>query len=661
MTRVINVGGYQTGRAGVYQNSLSRASGVSSTFLPRGVVALVGEGTATTKPKEVVSYKKGSEAKLRQELEGDLLEACRILFKPSRDDSSLVRGASEIKFIRPNVATQGTLDLEDGSSNDLINLTSRIYGIKANSVSVSIAAGSDGAFGKKLTVKKFGATDEVGDNLGFNAALEVNYTGDGSACTCQITRAQLILDQTGSTDGSTDHTINFSTYDTLEKVAAYINAQNGYSATVHRNDGATFKCEDLDFIGATDCKLLSASGTVTVADTTSTTLTGTLPTGTADNDVIKVGSEYMFVVNATAKTVVRGYLDSTPAVHSGASGQIHFQATSVCADVIAWCNSRSQHLTASRDTAYNTGTPGSPSTETWLTGGSNGSASSSDYDDVFAELRKHDFNFIVLLDNTASYHAKLSAHLDLRWGKDGKEALGYVAAASGEAENALKVRSKNINDPNIAMCFQKVENYYNDAGQLVSLEPWALACAQAGMRAGMDYGEGCEYKILPFAKLSDGLSQTLMNLDPELSEWGLSHADLEDNFIRFVSCVSTWQGNDDLEKISHDVRNSVAFTLKYVRTQMKIKVLGSSQKRVKASNIQSILQDALDYCRDEVGSIVEGSQLNAAGERESVPAYRLLPVEVQGNVVGYQFAFTPTGSNKFIQGDSFVEDFVDVA
>ena len=661
MTRVINVGGYQTGRAGVYQNSLSRASGVSSTFLPRGVVALVGEGTATTKPKEVVSYKKGSEAKLRQELAGDLLEACRILFKPSRDDSSLVRGASEIKLIRPNVATQGTLDLEDGSSNDLINLTSRIYGIKANSVSVSIAAGSDGAFGKKLTVKKFGSTDEVGDNLGFNAALEVNYTGDGSACTCQITRTQLILDQTGSTDGSTDHTINFATYDTLEKVAAYINAQNGYNATVHRNDGATFKCEDLDFIGATDCKLLSASGTVTVADTTSTTVTGTLPTGTADNNVIKVGSEYMFVVNATAKTVVRGYLDSTPTAHSGASGQIHFQATSVCADVIAWCNSRSQHLTAIRDTAYNTGTPSSPSTETWLTGGSNGSASSSDYDDVFAELRKHDFNFIVLLDNSASYHAKLSAHLDLRWGKDGKEALGYVAAASGEAENALKVRSKNINDPNIAMCFQKVENYYNDAGQLVSLQPWALACAQAGMRAGMDYGEGCEYKILPFAKLSDGLSQTLMNLDPELTEWGLSHADLEDNFIRFVSCVSTWQGNDDLEKISHDIRNSVAFTLKYVRTQMKIKVLGSSQKRVKASNIQSILQDALDYCRDEVGSIVEGSQLNAAGERESVPAYRLLPVEVQGNVVGYQFAFTPTGSNKFIQGDSFVEDFVDVA
>lgn len=665
MSRIVQVGGFVTARPGAYQNTVQRFDGASPGFLQSGIVAIIGEGTATIQPKVISRYRKGSDVRVKSELSGDLREAARIAFNPSNDDPNIVRGATEVLVIKPNPSTQSTLDLEDGSSNDYINLTSRIYGVEANGVSTLIAAGTSGAFGKKLTIGRFGYSDEVKDDIGFNAAMVIRYSGDASTATMALTSSSLTTTLAGDqADGSVNLSISFSTYDTLEKLANYINAQTSYEASVIRNDGSSFLCSTLDYYASgTDIKGPAASGSMT-AGATDTTITGTLPTGTADGDILLVGSEYVYVTSASSKTVIRGYLNTTPAAMSTSTGIIYCGISSTNQDIIDYCNNRSIHVTAARDSAGTNGRPSSPSTRTYFTGGTLATASTTaggDWDDAFNELRRHRVNFIVCLSDSATVHSKLAEHVNWRWGRGASEALAYTAATKDETLSQLKVRAKALNNANISMHFMDVEDWVDADGNTTTLGPWAHACAEAGMRAGMAFGEDPANKILPFATVDHGLSSDLLDLDPDLTEAGLSYSDYANRFNRFIRCVSTWTGNDDLEKLDHSVRNSLAWTLYKVRYRVQEKALGRSQALFGAQSLKSIIEDALEECRDVDKSIVEGSYLNDAGDRIPIPAFEVFPVSISGNSVQFSYRCVPTGSNLFFEGDTFVADFQDAA
>lgn len=669
MARVIQVGGRTTARGGVRQNSVQRSTGTTPGFLPSGIVVVMGEGEGSIQPKVLTKYNKGANAKLKAELSGDLLEAARIAFSPSSDDATRVRGATEVHVMRVNPATQATLDLENGSGGDLVNLSSRGYGIQENGLQAKVEAGSDGALGVKLTISKPGYTDEVKDNIGFNAAIVIRYTGDASTAVMQLTRTAMTTTLAGDqTDGSANLSMAFTTHDTLQKLVNYINAQTGYEAELISNDGSSFKCEDLDFVAAsTDIKTISVSGAITFADATTTTFSGTF-SGLADGDLMKVGSEYVYVTNATTKTAIRGYLDTTPAAHTSADAAVHYPISRVCKDLIDWCNVSSQHVTAARDTAYATGAPASPSTSTYFSGGGEGSTAAADWTSAFNALRREYFNHVVVVPsgsyvaaNTAAVHAQLKTHMDYRWGAtDSNEALAWTSAPQDETFSQLKVRARAINSPNIFLCFQDVEGWYDSDNNDSNQAPWAYAASLAGQVAGMSFGEGLTYKTLPFTKLDDGITDDLLDLDPDLTQAGLAYGDFVDNAWRNVRVVSTWTNTDDLEKISPEVRNSLAWTLNKVRTRVKEQALGRSQASYGAKALKSIIETALDECEAD-GSIVAGSALNAAGDRVDIAAYEVFEVATQGNVTEFGYRCTPTGSNDFINGDTFVDDFSDVA
>ena len=107
--------------------------------------------------------------------------------------------------------------------------------------------------------------------------------------------------------------------------------------------------------------------------------------------------------------------------------------------------------------------------------------------------------------------------------------------------------------------------------------------------------------------------------------------------------------------------NSLVWTLCKVRFRVNEKALGRSQAQFGAQSLKSIIEDALDECRDVDKSIVEGSFLNDANQRIPIPAYEVYPVEVTGNVVSFAYKCVPAGANLFFVGDTFVADFRDAA
>ena len=64
-------------------------------------------------------------------------------------------------------------------------------------------------------------------------ALDIQYTGNGTACSMDIVRNVLYTYVTGQTDGSTDLTLDLTAaaYDTVNELAAYINGRTGYTAS----------------------------------------------------------------------------------------------------------------------------------------------------------------------------------------------------------------------------------------------------------------------------------------------------------------------------------------------------------------------------------------------------------------------------------------------
>ena len=660
MARTIQVGGYETGIPGSYQNSIQRTAPSNSGPLPTGIVAILGECEGEIAPNTPTRFRLGAGAYLKKQLnKGPLYDAARLAFKPSRNDPNEVRGASEVLAIRVNVALQSSSTLTGTGPVDLITLTSRGYGIAQNGLARTIAAGTLGAYGKKLTLSRPGYVDEVKDNLGFLPAFIIRYTGNGSTATMTITRTSLATTLAGDeSDGSANLSCAFSTYDTVQKLVDYINAQTGYEAIIVTKSPSAFLCQNLDFVTAADIKLVD-SGSVSLASTTTTSMT--LASVTAGNVVrLGAGVEYVYVsATGSPNTVIRGFLDSTPAIHSSADADEFYAATSVNQAIIEWANASSQHVTAARHADYAVGTP-AVAAKTYFTGGSEGSTpGATQYENALKELQKRYVNLIVLTDTTAAVHAKLADHMDWRWGKGGMECIAHVGAAQDETYAQIKTRAKALQDSNIALWFQDVTRD-DDLGVSTVYAPWAMGALAAGIQAGTPFGEGLEYKTLDVGELGQSSTIDMTVKNEDCVEDGISFGGYWDGEWRIVRCLSTWTQNDDHEKIEMNVRRSLAHTLYKTRLRVKADFLGKGQRKNNANSIKSSLRSALEDIRDKDKAIVEGSKL-VNNRREIVPAFEILPVEVNGNVAGYSYRCTPTGSTTFLVGDTFVNEFQDVA
>ena len=657
MARTIQVGGYTTGVPGSYQNSIQRSAPSQPGTLETGRVAILGECEGEIKPNTPARFRLGAGAYLKKQLvKGQLYDAARFAFKPSRNDPNEVRGASEVLAMRVNQALQAALVLKSAAPANLINLTTKGYGIAQNGIAAQVAAGGNGAYGKKVTITRPGYVDEVKDDLGRLPAFIIRYTGSGTDAAMTISRTALTTSITGASGDNLS--LSFATYDTVQKLVDAINATGKYEAIIVTTKPDTFKCEDLDFVTGADIKLVD-SGTVTIGDTTTTNMT--LASVDAGNVVrLGAGVEYVYITSTgSPNTVIRGFLDSTPAAHSGVDADEFYGVTGINKAIIDWANASSQHVSAARHTDYAVGVPNTLA-KTYFTGGSEGTASTTDYENALKELKKHHVNLIVVLSSSSAVHAKFKEHMTWRWGKGGMECVGHCAAAKEETYSQIKTRAKALQDANIAIWFQHVTRD-DDQGISTTYDPWAMATLGAGIQAGTPFGEGLEYKTLDVGELGQNSAIDLEGTAIEdCVEDGISVANYWDDEWRVVRCLSTWTQNDDHEKIEMNVRRSLAHTLVKTRLRVKADFLGKAVAKNNAQSVKSSLRSALEDLRDKDKSIVEGSK-EVNGRRANVPAFEIYPVEQNGNVVGYSYECVPTGSSTFLVGDTFVGEFTDVA
>lgn len=651
MARKISVNGKLIGIPGLYSRGIELAGPASPAPLEQGVVAIIATSDGPLKPKVPVLLRSARSLKDTLGL-GNLYRGCKVLFDPSREDRREVRGASSVLVVRPEAATQASKTVDNASAAALFTMKSAAYGLKAAGIAHTIAAGTQGGPSKKLTISQTGLDDEVFDNLGFLPALVIRYTGDGSTATIVVSSMQITTTLAGDqTDSSVNLAIPFSTYDTVRKITDYVNAQIGYEAVIVTSQPDARLGVDLDYLASTNVK--TRTGTISLADTTTDTFTGTI-TSLADGEIIKVGSEYLYVINAAGKQVIRGYLDSTPAVHASAAAVTFTSVTEVIKRMMDTANNSSTRVLADTRTT-NTGTPDNVA-KTYLAGATQPAVTDNDYSSCLEALDAYSFDFLVVDSMSATVHDAVRAWLANRWGSSANEVQAHLGAAKDETESQIRARCKALQDPNSSLWFQ------DPTRDGENIAPWLMACFAAGIQAGMDPGTPLTHKSLRVEDLDQASSIKIQGDDAEdFVEMGASFARYSGDGFRITRCLSTWTNDDNFHLISPNVRYAIARTEKLVRSYIKTRHFGKKGVSGDKHSIKSSIVDALEDAKSQ-GLIVDGAK-RVNGVPEDIPAFDTAEIFVDrtGNLIEYEMTYVPVDGNDFFVSTSRVAEWTDAA
>lgn len=655
MTLLFNVNGRLTAIPGAYQESVENSNVRKSGVDDVGVVAIVGEGKgiyAPKVPREHISPN-GLSKKL---VGGDLNVAAKLVFEPSKDTAN--RGATRIITCKVNPATKATSILQSAASANLIDLESKIYGAKAGGISYQIADGSSGAFGKKMTIQKFGENDEVLDNMGFLAPAAIKYTGDATTAQLTINSTSLAVTLAGDeTDGSTDLACPFATFETLEEVANYVNQQTGYEMQVFDPRPATFDPVDLDYVTGAD--ILEESGTLTIANPTATTFTGTF-TGLDDNDVVKIGDEYLFVVDAATPTILRGYAGTLPVAHTAVAATSFYALTGVNKAIIDELKNKSARLSGSRNAANAVGVPDNVAAKTFLTGGVNGTSSDADWLAALEALKPYKVDSVVLLSDDPVHHQYLNDHINYRWGIGNSEAHGFTGHEAGLIQSVAAARTRAVNNTDVLFTFQGIK--ITEDGVEKEYPPYMKAALMAGLAAGSGVGEPIYQRSLNITGLTQAASIDVQNPDVQTSlivDRMLVSA-LRNARFELIRDITSYSNDDDVRNIQLAARTSARFVLYKVRESTRQQFQPGGVGPGDAASIKTYVESVLQDIEKEDKVILPGNIL-VDGAVVAKPAWFDVSVTQDGNVTRVFYSCVLKVGRDFIGFNTIFDVFQDAA
>ena len=164
------------------------------------------------------------------------------LFALTPSNQAGVSTPSQVGIIRINKAVKGSSTIVDVDTDNVIDLTSKDYGLYTNQIRRKISAGT--TEGKKISVK-FETQTVEGDDITYNL-FTFQYTGTGTACALTLDPVGNLVTTVTAGPGGEDLSIDLTSFDTVANLVAFFETQTVYSALL-TGDG-TFLVSKLDKI-----------------------------------------------------------------------------------------------------------------------------------------------------------------------------------------------------------------------------------------------------------------------------------------------------------------------------------------------------------------------------------------------------------------------------
>jgi hypothetical protein len=218
----------------------------------------------------------------------------------------------------------------------------------------------------------------------------------------------------------------------------------------------------------------------------------------------------------------------------------------------------------------------------FLSGGAEGTATFSDWQNALNLLRQRRVNTVVVLTGDPAVHAELEAHCAYMCGAGRSERDGCIGLSAldgnGDPLNTLptstSIRSqiRDLNSRHLRAFAQTVDRY-NTSGERETFQPWFLAVLAAGMQAGSTVGTSLTHKYVNVLGHAQHSSWNPVEDGEELIQSGLCFIEEVPSIgRRFVRNVTTYLTSNNIAYTEASVNEAVNYAVFEFRSTLEAMV-----------------------------------------------------------------------------------------
>lgn len=306
--------------------------------------------------------------------------------------------------------------------------------------------------------------------------------------------------------------------------------------------------------------------------------------------------------------------------------------------MIDWFNSGAQPLVSAVRGATPNGPPAGLAF-TYLTGGSEGSTTNTDWQNAFTTAQNFDAQWIVPVSSTQAIHAMADTHVQFMSTVGRKERRAVVGTALATSDSAAIALAAALNSDRTSMVHLGIYDF-NAAGNMTLYPPYIAAAMIGAMFAAVSPGTPLTNKTIRVR----GLERLLRNpTDTDtLITGGILPLESTPFGFKVVKSISTWLTNSNFNRVEQSCGAAVDYTARYVREGLDT-LRGSRSDPLLLSRALSIMKTRLDYLAVSPpvgpGTIV--------GDKNS-PPYTSVTASIDGDIMICQFQCSPVIPNNFI-------------
>lgn len=268
----------------------------------------------------------------------------------------------------------------------------------------------------------------------------------------------------------------------------------------------------------------------------------------------------------------------------------------------------------------------------FLSGGSDGTTTNTDWADAFEALQAADVQWVTPVSGDAAIHAMADAHIAYMSTVGRKERRAICGTSVGTSDADAITAAKALNSDRTSLVHLGHYNY-DAAGKLALFPPYITAAMIAGAFSGVNPGTPLTNKSLKVK----GWERDLRNptdTDPLIQGGVLCVENTEEGY-KVVKSISTWLVNDNYNRVEQSTGVALDFTARNVRKALDV-LRGQKGNPLLLSRAISITESTLrELARPEPQGpgVLAGDAAN--------PAYRNIVAALEGDVLRVDYECKP--------------------
>jgi hypothetical protein len=277
---------------------------------------------------------------------------------------------------------------------------------------------------------------------------------------------------------------------------------------------------------------------------------------------------------------------------------------------------------------------------TYLSGGTEGTTTNTDWSDALTALQTEDVQWVSAITGDEAVHSMVDAHVNFCSTILRRERRAVSGLAAASSDTVAIASAKTLNSPRSSLVH--IGYYDNDpvTGALTLMPPYMTAALIAAMFAGSNPGTPLTNKTMSVK----GLERKLRNptdTDPLILGGVLCVEDTQEGF-KVVQSISTWRGNNKYNLVEQSTGAALDFTVRNVRQAVDV-LRGQKGNPLLLSRAISITDSTL---KELARSEPEGPGV-LAGDAEN-PAYRNISASLEGDVTRIEFECSPVVPSNYV-------------